>query len=78
MFCFRSFGVFVGGIGVSFGIVLVPFVVSFGVLVSSFWVPLARLGCLWVLSATFCGAFGSSRLFVGSGTAPGLFFGSFS
>ena len=54
------------------------FVVSFGVLVSSFWVPLARLGCLWALSATFCGAFGSSRLSVGSGIAPGLLFGSFS
>ena len=52
------------------------FVVSFGVLVSSFWVPLARLGCLWALSATFCGAFGSSGLSVGSETAPGLFFGS--
>ena len=47
----------------------------FGVLVSCFWVPLARLGCLWALSATFCGAFGLS---VGSGTAPGLFFNSFS
>ena len=46
----------------------------FGVLVSSFWVPLARLGCLWALSAFFCGAFGSSGLSVGSGTAPGLFF----
>ena len=34
----------------------------FGVLVSSFWVPSARLGCLWALSATFCGAFGSSGL----------------
>ena len=50
------------------------FVVSFGVLVSSFWVPLARLGCLWALSATFCSAFGSSGLSVGSGTAPGPFF----
>ena len=49
----------------------------FGFLVSSFWVPLARLGCLWALSATFCGAFGSSGLSVGSGTAPGLFFASF-
>ena len=26
----------------------------FGVLMSSLWVPVARLGCLWVLSATFC------------------------
>ena len=26
----------------------------FGVLVSSLWVPLARLGCLWALSSTFC------------------------
>ena len=25
----------------------------FGVLVSPFWVPLARLGCLWALSGTF-------------------------
>ena len=38
----------------------------FGVLVSSCWVPLACLGCLWVLSATFGGAFGSSGLSVGS------------
>ena len=49
----------------------------FGFLVSSFRVPLARLGCLWTLTATFCGAFGSSGLSVGSGTAPGLFFASF-
>ena len=54
------------------------FVVSFGVLVSFFWEPLLRVGCLWALSATFCGAFGSSRLSVGSGIAPGLFFGLFS
>ena len=46
----------------------------FGFLVSSFWVPLARLGSLWMLSATFCGAFGLSGLSVGSGTAPGSFF----
>ena len=52
-------------------------VVSFGVLVSSSWVPSARLGCLWALSAAFCGAFGSSGLSVGSGTAPGLFVASF-
>ena len=26
----------------------------FGLLVSSLWVPLARLGCLWALSGTFC------------------------
>ena len=45
---------------------------------SSFWVPLARLGCLWALSATFRGAVGSSGLSVGSGTAPGVFFASFS
>ena len=50
----------------------------FGFLVSSFWVPLARLGSLWTLSATFCGVVGSSGLSVGSGTAPGLFFASFS
>ena len=50
----------------------------FGFLVSSFWVPLAWLGCLWTLTAAFCGAFGSSGLSVGSGTAPGLFFASFS
>ena len=49
----------------------------FGFLVSSFRVPLARLGCLWTLTATFCGAFGSSGLSVGSGTAPGLFFAPF-
>ena len=49
----------------------------FGFLVSSFRVPLARLGCLWTLTATFCGPFGSSGLSVGSGTAPGLFFASF-
>ena len=30
----------------------------FGFLVSSFWVPLASLGCLRALSATFCGASG--------------------
>ena len=41
----------------------------------SFWVPLARVGCLWALSATFCSASGSPGLSVGSGTAPGLFFG---
>jgi hypothetical protein len=46
----------------------------FGFLVSSFWVPLARLGSLWILSDTFCGAFGLSGLSVGSGTAPGSFF----
>ena len=50
----------------------------FGFLVSSFWVPLARLGSLWTFSATFCGVVGSSGLSVGSGTAPGLFFASFS
>ena len=50
----------------------------FGFLVSSFWVPLACLGCLWTLTATFCGAFGSSGLSVGSGTAPGSFFALFS
>ena len=50
----------------------------FGFLVSSFWVPLARLGSLWTLSATFCGVVGSSGLSVGSGTAPGVFFASFS
>ena len=49
----------------------------FGFLVSSFRVPLTRLGCLWTLTATFCGPFGSSGLSVGSGTAPGLFFASF-
>mgnify|MGYP001626555049 CR=1 FL=1 len=50
----------------------------FGFLVSSFWVPLARLGSLWTLSATFRDAVGSSGLSVGSGTAPGVFFASFS
>ena len=50
----------------------------FGFLVSSFWVPLARLGSLWTLSATFRGAVGSSGLSLGSGTAPGVFFASFS
>ena len=46
----------------------------FGVLVLSLWVPLALLGCLWALSATFCGVVGSSGLSVVSGTAPGPFF----
>ena len=49
----------------------------FGVLVSFFWFSLACLSRLWALSATFCGACGSSGLSVGSGTAPGPFFGSF-
>ena len=53
------------------------FVVPFGVLVSSFWVPLACLGCLWALSATFCGVFGSSGLSVGSGTSLGPFLNRF-
>ena len=50
----------------------------FGFLVSSFWVPLARLGSLWTLSAICCGVVGSSGLSVGSGTAPGVFFAFFS
>ena len=37
----------------------------FGVLVSSCWVPLACLSCLWALSAIFCNAFGSFGLSVG-------------
>ena len=44
---------------------------------SSFWVPLACLGCLWALSATFCGVFGSSGLSVGSGTTLGPFLNRF-
>ena len=72
---FSFFTIFVGFLKAS-GLFLASFwslCRLFGFLVSSFWVPLARLGCLWALSATFCGAFGSSRLSVGSGIAPGLF-----
>ena len=45
----------------------------FGVLVSSLQLSLACLDCLWARAATFCGAFGSSGLSVGSGTVPGPF-----
>ena len=70
MFFWRPWDLFCRPFGAS--------VVSFGVLVSSFWVPLARLGFLWTLSATFCGAFGSSGLSVRSGIGPGLFSALFS
>ena len=46
----------------------------FGVLGSSLYVPLACLGCLWALAATFYSAGGSSGLSLGSGTAPGPLF----
>ena len=39
--------------------------------------PLACLSRLWSFSATFCTAFGSSGLSLGSGTAPGPLFAPF-
>ena len=65
---FSCFSIIFGSFWRPWGLFWHPFgafVVSFGVLVSSFWVPLARLGCLWALSATFCGAFGPSGLSLG-------------
>ena len=68
--CFSSFLV---PFGRPFGFLLASFWslrCLFGVPVSSFWFSLACLSRLWALSATFCGAFGSPGLSLGSGAAP--------
>ena len=72
-FFFIIFGTFLEAFGFLLGVFL-GLCRLFGVMVLSLWLPLACLGCLWALSATFCGVFGSSGLSVVSGTALGPFF----
>ena len=55
LFLFSSFVIFLCFLG-GIGTLLAPFGIFWGfcgVLVSLFWVPLARLGCLWGLSGIF-------------------------
>ena len=66
---FQCFCIILGVFLDAFGVLLAPFrslCRLFGVLVSFCWVPSACLGCLWALSAFFCGAFGSSGVSVDS------------